>query len=199
MNYNFKDISEKSLLNCHCKGVHSFVLDEKDGMLTRLYMTTSDHELWLTDINLKDRSPKCISFHPHRRNITIKVIKGTLYNAYINISEYNNGKSKPIKSWKYVSKIDGEGKFEKNSQHFYDDIDIQILKENCVEYLEAKKIHTVWVEKGESVAWLIEEKEEDQNYDNLCYNNANLEEFDWDGLYIKPTIIETKKLLLPYI
>ena len=197
MKYNFELISEKSLLNCHCKGVHSFVLDEKNGMLTRMYITMPDHELWLTDLKLEERSPKSISFHPHRRDIIVNVIKGNLYNAYIKISKDGDGEN--IKSWNYISKIDGEGKFERGVEHVYKNLEIQCLQEGSIEYIKAEKIHTVWVKKGETVAWLIKEKEENKKYNGLCYSNANLEEFVWEGLYIKPTALETEKILTPYI
>lgn len=201
MSFDFKTITEKSLLNCHCKGVHSFVLNEREnGKLDRLYLTTPDHELWMTDLRRDvDSSTKSIAFHPHRRNLRISVIKGKLYNAYINILEKGNLHGVPIKAWNYVSKIDGEGKFERGGTIYYDNLSINWLTEGSSEYLHAKKVHTVWAEKGEVVAWLIQEEDEDKTYDSRCFSSANLEEFDWKGLYIKPTIEQTREMLTPYI
>jgi len=198
MNFNFETISERSLLNCHCKGVHSFVLNEREGKLDRLYLTSVDHELWLTDLKHIERSPKAIAFHPHRRSLMLSVIKGSLYNAYIDVLD-GESQGLPITAWNYVSKIDGEGKFEREGSNCYTNLSVKCLTEGSSEFMNAKKVHTVWAEKGEIVAWLIQEGEEDSAYDSRCFSNANLEEFVWKGLYVKPTVEQTREILSPYL
>jgi hypothetical protein len=198
MNFDFKSISERSLLNCHCKGVHSFVISENDGKLKRLYLTTKDHELWMTDLML-ERSPKSIAFHPHRRDITLNVIEGLLFNAYIDVLPKGDRRGDPINAWEYVSKIDGSGSFKYSDRYYYDNSRINVIQPGEKEFMVARKIHTVWVRPGEVAAWLIQEGEADKFYQGLCYSNANLEDFVWKDLYVKPTVEQTEKMLTPYL
>lgn len=52
--------------------------------------------------------------------------------------------------------------------------------------LRAKDMHTIYVPKGESAAWVVCEGKEDPSYAKSPFvwsNDRDLEHFDWSGLY----------------
>lgn len=184
--FDFQQIADRSILNCHCKGVHSFVLQERDNMLDRVYVATERHELWKKD---------SIAFHTHRRNLSLTVLQGELFNAYIDLAK--EGISIP--AWKYVSKIDGEGSFERDETVHYTNYRFRKMSIGDTESMDAKMIHTVWSEQHKPCVWLIREGKLDKNYDSTCYSHANLDQFDWASLYQKPTVQEVVSFLEPYL
>ena len=57
----------KGLWNCHTKGLHSIVLDETDSLLTRVFFTTHEHDLWKNEYE----NPRSIAIHGHHVDIKI--------------------------------------------------------------------------------------------------------------------------------
>lgn len=134
---NKEEITEKSILNCHCAGVHSIMLIEKPEQTIRLYVADWPNDLWK---NYNSHTPMSVAFHAHHCDITIHVIKGQLRNKIMEEDEYGI----PLKRFLYHSKIkESEIKFEEvgsvrlATATFYD------LNPGQSIFMPADTIHTV--------------------------------------------------------
>jgi hypothetical protein len=171
---NSHEILEKSLKNCHCKGLHSIVFLEAKGKTIRLYITDKDHELhWPS-----------LAFHPHHCNLTLHMIKGFMINTIVGEGNKN---IVHLDKYLYHSHItEGQMKFELLKKN--DPLSIlsntRLNKGDSI-FLDAKTIHTVECEVGAVNAWLVYEGKEDENYKPFCWSNKNLNEIPTTGLYEK--------------
>lgn len=182
---NFDEILQRSLLNCHVKGLHSIMLSEHKGATIRLYVADTNHELYVNnefDILTHDLS---IAFHPHHCNLTLECVKGQFLNWEVKESD------KGIKLNKFLyhsAIIEGKTHFELIDENSH----IETLKNRFVNkgecvMMKAEELHTVAVEKGKVAAWLVYEGKEDEKYSSYCWSNADLTNQDFSGLYGKPT------------
>lgn len=190
---NLDEILNKSLLNCHCIGLHSIMLLECPGKTIRLYVADANHELWRNDrVGFLDGSAT-IGFHAHHCNITLSVVHGEIGNDQIQKSEIGDY---CYEVFRYQSAItNGAGGFERiGTQWFKPGIATRIKKGGNV-FLSAQDIHTVWVKKGETAAWLVFEGMEDSEYDPFTYSSADLESQPLDDLYKKVEMCDVLRLL----
>ncbi len=182
---NVKEVLEKSLKNCHCKGLHSIMLLDSPGKTIRMYITDMNHEM----------HPGEIAFHPHHCDLSLYVIKGNISNVLIKEDKYSDLQ---IGKYLYNSQITGS----KINFDFLNNTQIRILpcksdfSQGKVIDLKAADIHTIFCRKWTQNAWIVFEGEEDLNYKPYCYSNKNLKEFSSDGLYEKFSNIEE---ILKYI
>lgn len=188
---NFQDIVESSYLNCHVKGVHSYMLIDYPGRSVRVFYATAQHDLGKNIAAAVNRSsnaePMSVAFHSHRRNLTLEVIQGTL----TNITAFeDDGCYDPqiLNKFKYESRIlDGKMKFVKKGKGKLANKGPQKLNKGDYLHLPAQYFHTVAVDPYTTCAWLVFEGAEDPGYTSECYSNADLENISDEGLYIKPT------------
>jgi len=189
---NYEECRSKSLINCHTKGLHSIMLIDKPEQRVRLFVTDSTHDLWKnSDINDK----MSIAIHPHHCNLTIIPLNNIIHNLNYELSKT---KGTPVTLFKWESGIiNKKGKFIKcliqdakllngNREKLYP---------NESKYLKANDLHTVYVDKKAVASWLIIEGKEDKNYQPYAYSLNNLEKFNSNGLYKKPTKKEFNKII----
>src|SRR6478752_10393471 len=85
-----EEIVNKSLLHCHCKGLHSIMLLESPGKTIRLFISTPQSEMYknlpetfnyekATGESLFHSKKMSIAFHPHHCNVTLHVINGCIF------------------------------------------------------------------------------------------------------------------------
>ena len=85
---NLEEILSKSLLHCHCLGVHSIILLNSTAKTIRLYVAEKGNELYRNQPSrVSSGLPMAVSFHPHHCNLTIHVVKGILLNWIVKESE----------------------------------------------------------------------------------------------------------------
>jgi hypothetical protein len=170
---NKKEILERSLKNCHCKGLHSIVLLESKGKTIRLYFTDKEHELHGSSLAL----------HPHHCNLTIHMIKGSMTNCIV-VEDYLGWLV--LDKYLYHSHItEGQMKFEFIKKDFLTVVcQTNLVKGNSI-HLDAKDIHTVICEKGTVNAWMVYEGEEDETYKPYCWSSSDLNKIPTEGLYEK--------------
>lgn len=182
-------ITNRSILNCHCKGVHSIMLIEKPEHTIRLFVADTDHELWN---NYEIGSQMTVAYHPHHCDITIEVVKGELLNKVIDESDGGVFLTKFL----YRSKIkEDEIKFEEISKTYVTDVSIKNIAAGESIFLPANAIHTVACEKGKLTAWFVYEGKEDSNYVPYCYSLADLNKSDFSSLYQTPMKHQIEHLL----
>jgi len=178
---NSKEVLEKSLFNCHVKGVYSIMLLDSPGKTIRLYITDVDHEL-----NPFMNRVINVGYHPHHCDLTLKIVEGTLTN--ITVEETDDIDSDfEIDKYLYKSKISkGEMRFDHIGRTDMKYIDRKILDKGDELFMKADEIHTVSVEKDKICAWLVFEGKSDPKYIPYCYSTTNLNYENGEGLYIKP-------------
>jgi len=165
----------KNLLNCHSVGLHSFPLSLKDGLYRRVFYADKNHNLWKT-------KPFEIAIHPHHVDIKIKVLDGVLFNSLFEVSE----KGKDFQSFVWDSHIlNGNGGFKKVGTEKLLHTSIIGYEKGDETIMKSCELHTVYVPKGDTAVWVIEEEIATCGYNPINYSNTNLEEWKPDGLYIE--------------
>jgi hypothetical protein len=174
------EVLKSSIRNCHVHGMHSLMF-ENTGRKIRMFYTTPEHELWK---NTPENYTQWLSigFHPHHCNITLAPLVGSILNweiiesplwelsldAYHFQSHIQSGK------W-WFQKLQDSITFK--TQQI---LKIQKWKET---FMQAKDIHSVWVDIWEEVAWIVIEGKENPHHNEKCYSNVDLETWSPQWLY----------------
>lgn len=192
---------EKSLLNCHALGVHSLVLSEENGFLTRMFITDKDHTLWHNGCGqtYKGWMPLSIAIHSHHTDIEIISEFGYLWNVKFSRKKFKTYKQGQVKldRYKWKSHISGDGgKFRKSGPPEFIVLDSFSALHCGFSYkMKSNDLHTVYVTKGQVAAWVVKESEPSDDYDPLVYSNVNLTNWKPDGLYQRPTVSDIEEVL----
>lgn len=164
----------KNLLNCHCLGVHSFVLSQdKDGLLRRVFYADTDHTLW---------RPFEVAVHPHHVDLKITVLEGTLYNPIYE----RRIDGTLFKKYNWNSHIlSGKGGFELTGEE-------RLLEKSNLKYVSGQSVsmfcdelHTVCIERSQMCVWLVEEEKPSREYNQVNYSIHDLTKWSPEGLYIE--------------
>lgn len=181
---NPKEVLEKSLFDCHVKGLHSIMLLDSPGKTIRLYLTDKDHEL-----NPFMNRVINVGYHPHHCDLTFKIVTGQLVNI---IAEESNDLDFDFEIDKYLYK----SKISKGKMRFdhIGKVDMKIINKKYLIkgdelFMRADEIHTVSVEKNKVCAWLVFEGKKDPKYIPYCYSTTNLNYQSGENLYTKPEYI----------
>lgn len=184
LNENPEVVLNKSLKDCHVKGLNSIMLHDVEGERVRLYYTKEHHELG----NLIENTH--LAVHPHHCDLKLVCLVGNFMNSNWKIIK---GDVHPTVTkwniWRYKSKISsGDIMFEKIGQTHLESARSYYLTVGDEIKLKAKTLHRVWVAKGTVSAWLVFEGKEDKKYEPLCYttlNNNSPIEIDYSDYYQK--------------
>ena len=190
-----------SLQNCHAKDLYSIVLEKNsDGSLLRMFHAGPNHDLWKNMID-SDEETLGLAIHSHHCDIEILGVSGEMHNL---IYEVNKDPSLAerneleLNSFKYTSSIlqgKKKAKFVKQGFEFLYQTDHTSITENVQYKMAAHQMHTVYVEKGKTAAWLILEGKEDPDYTSVCYSNDDLENFPFEEYYLPADETEVAKIL----
>lgn len=202
---NLDEIVSKSILNCHCRGVHSIMLLDAPEKRIRLYVAKGENEMYRNMYHLvtsgriisrlHPRNDMSVGFHAHHCNITLYCIKGELHNWIVKEVPIEC-KGFDIVKWAYQSYITkGEMVFKKIGDSRLETVEYKIVKQGGEIVLDAKQIHTVACHPFEVTAWLVFEGKEDPDYESYIWTTSNLNNMNTDGMYIKPTKTQVLELL----
>lgn len=191
---------ERSLLNCHTQGVHSFILDAKGDYLTRMFVAAPEHLLWQNHCGMmkKQWHPLSIAIHPHHVDIEIFPIFGLLWNVEFEIKKNKgfNQNDCMLDAFKWKSEIlSGSGGFQWCGEKTLCLREHRSLLVRRKYYMKANDLHTVYVTKGQPAAWIIQEKVATRPYDGICYSNVDLTQWSATGLYRKPALEQISDIL----
>ena len=190
---NHDEILNKSLLDCHCKGLHSIMLLESPGKTIRLYIAEENHEMYKNFPQyVRSGNGMTIGFHPHHCDLTLHCIVGSFLNWRVAEAKFGM----EIDKYEYHSAIkEGETNFVKlGTTHVYTASETTAPSGTSI-FLPANYIHTVACPEGMFCAWLVYEGKEDPNYKSYCYSNADMSKENFNGLYNKPTEEQIELLL----
>lgn len=194
---NKQEIVSKSLLNCHCFGVHSIMLLESPGKTIRLYVSMHDNGLWKNFPREVNTQYMSVGFHPHHCNLTLHCIKGVLLNWVVEESGDPSSLRYAFTKYKYKSQIsDGEMAFEPLGMSYLKTVQERHIFQGESVSMNASEIHTVACYSNVLSAWLVYEGTEDPNYQPFCWSNADLNNIKNDDLYKKPTEQDVEELLI---
>lgn len=190
----------KSLLNCHTVGVHSFVLNEKDGLLTRMFVAMPEHQLWKNHCGImtKEWHPLSIGIHPHHVDIEIYPIWGLLWNVEFSLKKNKgyNPNDCLLDAYKWTSEIlGGNSGFKWCGEKILQLAEHRLMTWNRKYKMTSEQLHTVYVTKGQTAAWIIQESSASKAYDAITYSNTDLSKWTAEGLYQKPSIEEISEIL----
>lgn len=189
---NLEEIKKKSLLNCHCIGLHSIMLLEAPGKTIRLYITEENHQLYKNGMDYINE--QSIAYHPHHCNLTIHCVYGSLVN--ITVQESHNDNAPLFNKYLYKSEIsDGEMKFHPQGEARIEHLGFKTVGKGESITMKAKDIHTVFCSKGTINAWLVYEGKEDETYNPICYTKKDLNNESSEGLYIPMNENQIRTLL----
>lgn len=169
----------RSFENCHVRGVDSIVLAENvdTGELVRVFWANPGHELYHNhDIESPDLR---VALHPHHCDIRITPIFGDLMNIVV-----TPGFDMFVNTWEYVSGIaNSRGYFRQlPEQEGFGSIHRDVLTSPCD--MTHDQVHTVFVPKGQTAAWLVEEGPTNGRANpRLCYSNSDLTKFKFGDHY----------------
>lgn len=184
-----EQIRTRSFVNCHAMGVDSILLDDTPGARIRVFIARKDHELWKNSLPLVHKLS--VGLHPHHCDITLSPVFGNIFNIVETKRQDPPPKFTMLYPFIYRSAIaKGSGKFIRAGilPHFSVLLESMLIKESW--RMEAKEIHTIYVEEGKAAAWFVHEHEEDPDYQPFTYSDYDLEkEFDFSPLY-KPMTME---------
>lgn len=198
---NLEEIQKKSLLNCHCMGLHSIMLLESPGKTIRLYVADVGNELYKNyPTEIYNNGTLSLGFHDHHCNLTLDVIKGELLNWTIIQSDRGFNEPGMLTKFKYQSAI-LNGSMEIIDT--YESIRLCTKKIERLPYghsthMLARDIHTVACYPDQVTAWLVYEGLENNEYEPFIYHNANISTPNLMHslkLYQKPTYSQIIDLL----
>lgn len=189
---HWDEIVAKSILNCHCKGVHSIMLLEHPEKTIRLFVADADHQLGANVPESYSDNNMTVAFHPHHCNLTLHCIKGSFYNWVVEESEVGPY----YKKFQYHSQIKECGiRFERLGSCALKKISDKWVEEGGSVFMPAKTIHTVACIPGKISAWLVYEGKEDKDYVPYCYSNYDVNNGDFSELYKTPTSADVEQIL----
>lgn len=135
-----------SRFDCHVRGLHSIVLKNDNGQLTRAFFTTYNHFMHENHLN---RS-LALGIHDHLYDITLEGVSGQFCNhvfergMQVGATLVNRFSSTP--ELKKFWSVDGV-----KLKTF------QWLQAGDVVWMDHKELHTVFVEEHEMACWLVYE------------------------------------------
>jgi hypothetical protein len=175
-------VLSKSRMDCHVKGLHSLVLEEKeDGTLVRMYLTAPDHELYL---NYGTTPAMTLAIHGHHCSMEFVGVYGQATNVrYTTALPPDTPSFSLVNGWWYSSALtEGKPGFRKLGTFTLRRTKDEFMSQNPV--MRADELHTVCVDKGNIAAWLVVEKPDTTHKgEGFCFSNADLSKFDFAAHY----------------
>lgn len=155
-----------AVANCHTHGLHSIVLHDQPDNRCRIFYADSKHELWRNT----EGSKFSIGIHAHHCDLTLIGLTGTPRSVQYAILPAADG---DFEKCRYVSPFSGKpgsivptGEFA--YMHKINSVNLDMMTLD----LKAHQLHTVYVDKGQSAAWMILEGGEDRHYQSVFWSNA---------------------------
>lgn len=151
----------------------------------RVFVAHENHEAYRNDPRMAGNpGPMTVAIHGHQARITLTRLYGRPMQVDATLMRCKDGDSGPYRlaAWKYQSQIlTGKAGFVQVAPAVY--LDIFSPREFDRIEMQPWDLHTVFIEQGETAAWLVEEHELSDSYDPTCFSNADLSQFDGAGMY----------------
>lgn len=194
--HNLEEVLAKSLMNCHCIGLHSIMLSDVPGRRIRLFIADDNHEMWKNHFT-GDDDTMSIGFHAHHCDLTLDVIYGEIINWVITEVSPEEAKRPEHCRWfdpgilsiyRYKSAIStGEMSIEDTDlASIFEGKSYKQISYPGAAFMKANEIHTVYVEADKVAAWMVYEGKEDPDYLPYIYSISKPEVLPSGYLYYQP-------------
>ena len=151
----------KSRFNCHLKGLHSIVLEDNGGSLTRCFLAEKSHNLHSND---RHKSLMLsLGVHNHRYSLEIEGVTGSAVNYTFVESSMGVG----CKCYRFYNKDEVE-LLGNRSLMLKKQIE---LTDGRLLLLGKNDLHTVFVPRREAASWIVVEGLEEADHTNLYTNS----------------------------
>ena len=171
---NLDSIPDSTLMmsykNCHVAGLHSIVLNNNMGKLTRFFCADKTHNMHKNLSNLMFS----LGVHDHKYDLTLTNLFGRAINVNFSVEQVEFPNKGNVSFHTF-----SDGKATRGDTY----IPRALLKQTTLECLSDKpmfidkdSLHTVYVPKGEPAAWLVEEGEEVKDFTRLYTNTPVISE-----------------------
>lgn len=191
---NLEEVLSKSLMNCHCIGLHSIMLSDVPGRRIRLFIADDNHEMWKN--HFTEDEPMSVGFHAHHCDLTLDVIYGEITNWVISEVLIERDKFRQplaldpglLNAYRYTSAITtGEMEIQEVGVSFAFKCEKYITyAQYGAAFMKANEIHTVYVEADKIAAWMVYEGKEDPDYIPYIYSTSKPEVLPSGYLYYQP-------------
>lgn len=198
-------VLEKSRLNFGVNGLHSIVIGQNDTRLTRLMITTPEHELWRNHCSLLAEEWDTLSMAIHGGKNNVKIYP--LYNNFW-ITLFIKERKKPNRIipplehklfqyiWKNPFEFPNQNGFEYKTEEVLTLSFRKFMNVNDDIVLKNNQLYTIYVEPKQISAWIIDEKQGEALYDRLVYSNdTHLSKWDSKSFYQKPSPQQLNEIL----
>jgi hypothetical protein len=148
--------------DCHVKGLHSVVLKNESGKLTRCFLVENNHEMHL---NINQRLVLPLGIHSHMYDIRLTQVSGEALNVI-----YRENKSLcNVSKYSYESEISGGRGSIYTGISGVEVCDVSRLN-GC--FMSHNELHTVYVPKGSKSSWVVQEGQQVTNKTDLFQNGS---------------------------
>lgn len=175
-------ILEKSLIDCHCKGLDSLVLKDGPGMI-RMFIARPEHELWRNNPGTFGYNFS-VGLHRHHCDITLMPVLGEVYNVMPATNIHDSLTSAVrMRSYRYTSHIldsDKAGFDPIEEEGILMPLGMHRLLAPW--FMKATQLHSIYVPHHQTAAWFVWEGQENRNHNSLVYSNDDLTQFDFSGM-----------------
>lgn len=178
---------EKSLMDCHCFGVDSLVLKDAPQMI-RIFVARRDHLLYKNLPWKGSSGTMSVGMHRHHCDVTLMPLLGVVENIELCFNN-EEGHPAPMYSYRFRSHLRDRdvGGFEPIDGYGVSLMTRRTLIDKPL-FMQASKLHTIYVPYGSIAAWMVWEGTEDPEYSPLVYSNdISLAKFDFSGLDLPMT------------
>ena len=157
---------EMSRFDCHVKGLHSIVLRNTNGILTRCFLADSNHNMY-RNLNFDDMLLN-LGVHSHRYDINITGVSGSAINMIF--CESDTGVE--VSKYKFKNADDSDY----IGESFLELKKLQAVQKDDSIYMLSNELHTMYVPKGQKASWIVQEFKTISDYTYLYTNNSPLGE-----------------------
>lgn len=168
---NLDSIPDSTLMmsykNCHIDGLHSIVLNNNMGKLTRFFYVDKSHTMH------KNLGTTMLSLgvHDHKYDLTLTNLFGRAINVNFSVKQVIFPNKGNVSSYTFSDgKATQCGEVMYTSRTRLNQENIECLT-NSPLFIDKDSLHTVYVPKDEAAAWLVEEGDEIKNHTTLYTNS----------------------------
>lgn len=140
-----------SMRNVHAMNLFSFVLENNNGALKRIFYTPSN----VLEVNFPFSRTMSIGLHNHQYDLVLTGIQGKAISYHYTAHDAVGPDDWALHHYEWSTYAGGHGRHERKGMKAAHLHSSQELRHNQPFYLASSLFHTVWAEAGS--AWLVSE------------------------------------------
>lgn len=156
-----------AITNCHAVGLDSIVFHDEPGNRVRMFLAQHHHTLHRNNPQAGNAYDFSLAIHAHHCDVRFVGIFGKATNDRYRIMPNPEAR---FQEMAYTSGVTGTGSLTPTGVRVSPYlVDRHALTTNPV--MRASELHSIFVPRHETAAWLVIEGQEDPHYKSVCYTN----------------------------